>query len=276
VDVLSDLLHRAHVRDAVVRQSILCSPWSIHLADPEPLTAVATLKGGAAITFREGTTRKAARPSASFLLEAGDIALVKGGDYVIADDPSTPCQMIVRAGRKQMIGGGEGAASAERMSAPRTFGDRKPGATTLLHGIYTLHGSVGDWRGTTRVSGLHTWLGAITDPAIGEALAMLHANPQQRWTTAALAHKVGMSRAAFSARFNSLAGVPPISYLTGWRMTLAADMLRDTNATVAAVAHEVGYENVFAFSTAFKRARGYSPSAWRRADGGPSRENTFS
>jgi AraC-like DNA-binding protein len=315
VDVLSDLLHRAHVRDAVVRQSIQCPPWSVHLADPEPLTAVATLKGGASITLRTDAVRTPARAPATCILGEGDIALVKGGDYVIADDPSTPCQVIVRAGRKRVIGTGEGAAGAERMTAPRTFGDRQPGATTLLHGIYTLHGSVGDWLLTmlpdlvvvpacartrpplellsaeaeldeagqdavlSRVLDLvlvialrswgtttQTWLGAVADPAIGEALAMLHTDPRQRWTTEALARRVGMSRATFSARFHRLVGVPPISYLTGWRMTLAADMLRDTNATVAAVAHELGYENAFAFSTAFKRAHGRSPTAWRGTD----------
>jgi transcriptional regulator GlxA family with amidase domain len=111
---------------------------------------------------------------------------------------------------------------------------------------------------------LPTWLGAIADPAIGEALAGLHADPRQRWTTATLAHQAGMSRAAFSARFTSLVGEPPISYLTSWRMTLAADLLRDTDATVAAVAREVGYENAFAFSAAFKRTHGHSPTTWRR------------
>jgi AraC-like DNA-binding protein len=61
-----------------------------------------------------------------------------------------------------------------------------------------------------------------------------------------------------------LVGEPPLTYLTGWRMTFAAEMLRDTEATIAAVARKVGYEDPFAFSVAFKRARGNSPSAWRR------------
>jgi AraC-like DNA-binding protein len=73
-----------------------------------------------------------------------------------------------------------------------------------------------------------------------------------------------MSRAAFSAHFTSLVGQPPMSYLTGWRMTLAADLLRDTDTTVAAVAHEIGYDNAFAFSTTFKRTHGHSPTIWRR------------
>ncbi|MBB4929608.1 AraC-like DNA-binding protein [Lipingzhangella halophila] len=48
---------------------------------------------------------------------------------------------------------------------------------------------------------------------------------------------------------------------------MAADLLRDTEATVATVARQVGYEDAFAFSVAFKRVRGRSPSTWRRAAG---------
>ncbi|RZS31152.1 helix-turn-helix protein [Herbihabitans rhizosphaerae] len=86
----------------------------------------------------------------------------------------------------------------------------------------------------------------------------------KRCACCTLAAKVGLSRAAFAARFAALVGEPPLTYLTGWRMTLAADLLRDTEETVAAVAGEVGYTDAFAFSVAFKRARGVSPSVWRR------------
>lgn len=111
---------------------------------------------------------------------------------------------------------------------------------------------------------LPAWYRALADPAIGDALRLLHEDPARRWTVAALATEVGMSRAAFAARFTGLVGEPPLTYLTGWRMTLAADLLRDTEATVATVARRVGYEDAFAFSVAFKRARSVSPSAWRR------------
>jgi AraC-like DNA-binding protein len=111
---------------------------------------------------------------------------------------------------------------------------------------------------------LRGWYGALGDPAVGAALRLLHADPARRWTVAALAGEVGMSRAAFAARFARLVGEPPLAYLTGWRMALGADLLRDSNATVAAVARAVGYADAFAFSVAFKRARGVTPSAWRR------------
>jgi SRSO17 transposase len=89
-------------------------------------------------------------------------------------------------------------------------------------------------------------------------------DPARRWTVAELAARVGQSRATFAARFTGAVGEPPLTYLTGWRMALAADLLRDTEETVAAVAREVGYGDAFAFSVAFKRARGVSPSDWRR------------
>ncbi|GGN30243.1 AraC family transcriptional regulator [Lentzea pudingi] len=107
------------------------------------------------------------------------------------------------------------------------------------------------------------WCRALGDAAIGEALRLLHAEPARRWTVAELATKVGLSRAAFAARFTALVGEPPITYLTAWRMTLAADLLRDTDETIAAVAHTAGYMDAFAFSAAFKRACGVSPSTWR-------------
>lgn len=241
VDVLSDLLHRARAKNAVVRQLIQRPPWSITLADQQPLSVAATLEGSASISLQNADTRAAAAGApATHMLEAGDIALIKGGAYTIADDPRTPSQVVIRDGIKRIIGAvDEGVAGAAHVIALRSWG-------------------------ANTESELPTWLGAVTDPTIGQALAMLHADPRQRWTTATLAKKVGMSRAAFSARFTGLVGEPPMAYLTGWRMTLAADLLRDTEATVTAVAHQVGYENAFAFSTAFKRTHGHSPTAWRR------------
>lgn len=116
---------------------------------------------------------------------------------------------------------------------------------------------------------LPAWYRALGDPTIGEALRLLHTHPARRWTVADLARAVGLSRAAFAARFAALVGEPPLTYLTGWRMTLAADRLLDTEETVAAVARESGYTDAFAFSVAFKRAHGLSPSVWRRAAHGP-------
>jgi AraC-like DNA-binding protein len=111
------------------------------------------------------------------------------------------------------------------------------------------------------------WLGGVDDAVVQRALGLLHEGPARPWTVAALAGAVGLSRAALARRFADAVGEPPMTYLTGWRLALAADRLRDTDETVAAVSRAVGYTSPFTFSTAFKRQYGQSPLAWRRGVG---------
>jgi AraC-like DNA-binding protein len=112
-------------------------------------------------------------------------------------------------------------------------------------------------------AGAPGWYRAHGDPVVGPALRMLHHNPAHPWTVAELARATGVSRAAFARRFNELVGEPPMAFLTGWRIALAADLLREPGATVGSVAHRVGYGSPFALSTAFKRLRGISPQQYR-------------
>ncbi|MFK4018607.1 AraC family transcriptional regulator [Streptomyces albogriseolus] len=107
------------------------------------------------------------------------------------------------------------------------------------------------------------WYEALSDPVVGPVLRLLQDDPARPWTVAGLAEKAGVSRAALARRFTRLVGEPPMSYLTGWRLALAADRLRDTDDTLAALARQVGYSSAFALSTAFKRAYGVSPQEWR-------------
>lgn len=111
------------------------------------------------------------------------------------------------------------------------------------------------------------WYHASGDPLVGPALRLLHGDPAHPWTVSALAAKVGASRAALYRRFTELVGEPPMAYLTGWRLALAADLLRESDATIGAVAGQVGYGSAFALSTAFKRVRGVSPREYRRTAG---------
>ncbi len=107
------------------------------------------------------------------------------------------------------------------------------------------------------------WLAGLRDPLVGRALTLLHAQPAHAWTLDELAAEAGASRSALAERFAHLTGYPPIQYLTQWRMQLAAKRLTDGNAKVAAVAAAVGYDSEAAFSRAFKKATGRSPSEWR-------------
>lgn len=110
------------------------------------------------------------------------------------------------------------------------------------------------------------WYRAQADPLVGPALRLIHDDPAHPWTVASLAAKAGASRAALARRFTTLVGEPPMTYLTSWRIALAADLLRGTDATIESIARQVGYANAFALSVAFKRVRGRSPSQHRAGE----------
>jgi AraC-like DNA-binding protein len=109
------------------------------------------------------------------------------------------------------------------------------------------------------------WFAALRDPAVGRALALMHARVAQDWTTDGLAAEVNLSRSAFAERFTQLVGAPPITYLTDWRMQLAAARLRDTPRSIGQIAAELGYESEATFTRAFKRATGLAPGRYRTA-----------
>jgi AraC-like DNA-binding protein len=109
------------------------------------------------------------------------------------------------------------------------------------------------------------WYRAQRDPVVGRALRMLQNNPEQPWTVATLAAEIGVSRAALARRFADVVGEPPMTFLTAWRLALAADLLLEPDTTIAAVAQQVGYSSPFALSAAFKRVRGLTPKDHRAA-----------
>ncbi|MFC9911347.1 AraC family transcriptional regulator [Streptomyces sp. NPDC127197] len=107
------------------------------------------------------------------------------------------------------------------------------------------------------------WYRALADPVVGRVLRLVQDDPAHPWTVASLAVKAGVSRAALARRFTDLVGEPPMAYLTGWRLALAADRLRDSDDTLEAIARQVGYGSAFALSNAFKRVYGVSPQEHR-------------
>lgn len=108
------------------------------------------------------------------------------------------------------------------------------------------------------------WYAAQSDPVVGVALRLIAHNVAHPWTVTTLAATAGMSRSAFSRRFTELVGTAPMTYVTQWRLTLAADLFADPTRTHESVAHEIGYGSAFALSTAFTRQRGVSPREFRR------------
>jgi AraC-like DNA-binding protein len=108
------------------------------------------------------------------------------------------------------------------------------------------------------------WLAGLRDPFIGKALSLLHGNPAHGWTIAELAKRTGLSRSALAERFARTVGQPPMHYLTRWRMQIASELLTGGVANIAGIAAATGYESEAAFSRAFKKMIGVTPSAWRR------------
>jgi AraC-like DNA-binding protein len=114
------------------------------------------------------------------------------------------------------------------------------------------------------VAGRTGWLVGVGDRIVGAALNALHARPAHPWTLEELARSAATSRSVLAERFALLVGSSPMQYLTQWRMLLAANLLCRSNAPLARIAEDVGYQTDTAFSRAFRREFGEPPAAWRR------------
>ena len=108
------------------------------------------------------------------------------------------------------------------------------------------------------------WLAGVGDRVVGAALNSIHRRPAHAWTLDDLARTSGTSRSVLAERFQQLVGSSPMQYLTQWRMLLATNLLCGSNAPLAQIAEDVGYQTDTAFSRAFRREFGMPPATWRR------------
>ncbi|GIH76836.1 AraC family transcriptional regulator [Planobispora longispora] len=146
-------------------------------------------------------------------------------------------------------------------------GDPRLGADTVVLALldmlllYILRAWFEELPAPARATG---WAAALADPAVGSALQAVHRDFAHPWTVQTLAARAGLSRAAFSRRFAALTGRPPLTYVTWWRLTVAAGLLRTTDTPIGEVASRIGYTSEFAFANAFKRHYGTAPGKYRR------------
>ncbi|MGX1786044.1 cupin domain-containing protein [Bosea sp. NPDC055332] len=117
----------------------------------------------------------------------------------------------------------------------------------------------------TQPTGTTGWFGALRDKGIAQALRLIHERPARRWTVAELADGAVQSRATFARRFLALVGVPPLAYVTHWRISLAAKALRESGRTIHEVGLAVGYDTAPSFSKAFSRLMGQTPGRYRNS-----------
>ncbi|MCE7552190.1 AraC family transcriptional regulator [Streptomyces thermodiastaticus] len=294
MDVLSYQLTRARARGAVFSSLRRVAPWGLAFTGLRPLTAHILLDGSAWLTTAGQEPLR---------LAAGDVVLVKAGEpYRIVSEAGASSETITEARRRGSDQGpGEAAhvlcgAYVLQGSVGRDLLDSLPRVVRVpAHAQSASHrGAIGllaaEADGTRtgqqvlldRLLDLNLvyalrawwqldedrapgWYRALGHPGLARVIQAVHERPEHPWTVETMARTAGMSRAGFSASFKEVVGQSPGAYLTGLRMGHAEDLLLRTDATLAAVAAQVGYGNQFAFATAFRRAHGLPPGRWRDA-----------
>ncbi|TMR93110.1 AraC family transcriptional regulator [Nonomuraea basaltis] len=301
MDQLAALLDGPRARGAFLLRCILDSPWSMRVQDESPLAVTAVLRGEAWIVPEEGepvrlgpgemSINRGPEPyivaddpgtKPQIIIHPGQHCTTLDGESLYqamdlgvrtwGNDPDGETVLLV--GAYSM----EGEVSRRLLEALPPLIVQPGGPVISLLGAEIVKDEPGQEAVLDRlldlllIAALRTWFAtheapawyrAMSDPVVGRAMRMLHNNPAHPWTVAALAAEVGVSRASLARRFTELVGEPPMAFLTDWRLALAADLLREPDATIGSVARKVGYGSPFALSAAFKRVRGISPQEFR-------------
>lgn len=192
--------------------------------------------------------------------DAADVLLT--GGYQLREDI---CQRLLDALPRVLVVTAESCGAPVMALVLHEVGADRPGQQAVLDRLLDLL-LVSTLRAWFDEAGDEApgWYRALGDPVAGPALRSMHDEPARSWTVAGLAAKAGVSRAGFARRFAEVVGEPPMAYLTGLRVSLAADRLRRSDDTVGAIARRVGYSDGYALSVAFNRIRGVRPGEFRR------------
>lgn len=301
-DVLGDLLDTMRLSTLVYGRFELSAPWGVRLPDSDAAHIFIVARGGARLEV-EGAAAPLSLSAGDLALlpHGGATALrdAEGSPLHVLGAGECP---ISRTGEPVRLGGGGprttvvmgafrfGAAPRSLLFSklPRAIhvaaddpvavpalasivqlliaesASRSPGSTVVVSRLADI----------LLVQALRTYIAgtdckehglrALVDPQIGKALALIHERPTDSWTVEGLAAAVALSRSGFAARFSSLVGEPPLEYVARWRMTKAAQFLRESELSLAEVAAQVGYQSEASFNRAFKRWGGVAPGAYRR------------
>jgi AraC-like DNA-binding protein len=291
LDPLSDVLAVLDARATRPLRLEASGDWSLAFPLRDRLKFVAIVKGMCWIeTPGWGRQR----------LSAGDVCLIGRTAYTVASNPETPAvdglSLIDGAGPDSLRLGGDdtvmlgGGIALERENAgflldmlpdfavaPRASA-RAASVTAVLALLDAemARSEIGSGAVAVRLAEVLLveavracagggapagWLGALSDPRLGRALALVHDDISKPWTVARLAAEAGMSRSAFSALFTRMVGQPPLAYVRSWRLVRARAMLDQGEANVGRVALSVGYSSQSAFGHAFRRAFAATPGS---------------
>ena len=86
----------------------------------------------------------------------------------------------------------------------------------------------------------------------------------EKWNLSRLTKESGYSREHLRRLCRSQLGRGPMHQVTHLRIRRASELLRKTELTMESIAAEVGYQNAFVFSNAFKKSIGWRPSEYRQ------------
>jgi AraC-like DNA-binding protein len=302
MDVLTDLLQRSRARGAAFSSTTASGTWGLTFPGSAPLSVHALVEGeahlwstdpedalhvfpGDVVLVREHTPHHlASRAGARCVPLAEAMATVTGvGRRLAVGDPGEPVAATFFCGAYRFEGDlcesllqalpdtlhlRPGAGSTLRATMDLLAGEMlrdDPGQQALLDRLLdvALVQILREHFSTTAATA-PGWFRASGDARIAPALQALHSNPGWQWTVAELAEHALLSRSAFARQFTELLGVPPLTYLNDWRMALARERLRDSDARLASIGAALGYASEFSFAAAFKRHHGTAPGRWRR------------
>jgi AraC-like DNA-binding protein len=231
------------------------TPLSDHVCDPGDGTRPGQRRAGPA----DGQSRQLGTPATTVTL-CGAYQLGPARAHPLLTGLPQIVHLPARLGKRPEL-----RAAVDLLGSE--LDQRRPGADAVIPALldtlllYILRA----WFDEQSARGAATgWAAALRDPAIATALDSIHRDPAAPWTVERLGAQAGLSRAAFARRFTAMAGRPPLTYLTWWRLTIAARILRDSDAPLSTVAKQAGYGSEFAFAAAFKRQYGAPPGKYRR------------
>lgn len=299
-DVLTQVLEAVNLGGALTSRTQFRAPWALHFGSTRRRAGFHVIAKGNCWATADGSGEQAA------LSEGDVLVFPHGAGHTLGDDPRRPAIEVSNMpvddlplphadgepttvlcgaysfsadGSNPLLRGlpdmlhipahhmGDGPLRSAVRLLVNEVEAAGSGATLVLDRLVDLLFvyALRTWLERREGEGIESWFGALHDPVVGPAVRALHDEPAHAWTVAALAKRSGMSRAAFARRFSRAVGEAPLNYLTRWRMTLASDLLAK-GERIARVAHQVGYENEFAFAKAFKRVRGVAPGQLRRRE----------
>ncbi len=226
-------------------------PHRIYTADCETVSSQSVLDvsdPGGVLRMRHGTPGTAVRIFCGFLsASTHDTPLLDHLPAMLVIDPESGLQEEwLEASFRFAIGGASALSTAEvgRM------------AELMVRATLRSH--------LRSMSSENEWLKGLQDKFVAHALSLIHRHYAEPIDIAWLSRKVGLSRSALHGRFVSKLGEAPMRYCARWRMRQAANLLRETDASIAVISYEVGFNSEAAFNRAFKREYGEPPSAWRQ------------